>query len=429
MKALIIDPSKTYRLLLKEFLYGHSILPEEVNTGEEALARISEGGIELICFTMHLPDMTGLELATKIKSLSKGANVFIILLSSENNPEKLVQMKTPDINAVCQKMAVDELKSLLKDVSKNEIILSKCNGNVLYIEDHLTLANMTTEILLEMGLTVDHYTTAELGLEAFEKNNYDLVLLDIVLPGKKDGIGMIEDIRERSDDKQYIPILAISSLLHAHQRIHALKVGANDLIGKPILQGELTVRASNLITSRQLLQQVIKQKRDLEHLAMTDQLTSLNNRYYLQMFIYKTLSELKRHGQQLSLIMIDLDKFKPINDTFGHEQGDEVLVKISSVLKNNSRTEDTAVRLGGDEFLLVLPYCTLAQAIDKAEVLRTAITDIQCSQASLSLSASFGVASTEQGEFDFKKLLALADQAVYQSKAQGGNAVCSEPQI
>ena len=429
MKALIIDPSKTYRLLLKEFLYGHSIVPEEVNTGEEALARLSEGGIELICFTMHLPDMTGIELAKKIKALSKGTNVFTLLLSSDNNPEKLIQMKTPDINAVCQKMAVDELKNLLKSVSKNEIILCQCEGSVLYIEDHLTLANMTTEILQEMGLTVDHHTTAELGLEAFEKNNYDLVLLDIVLPGKKDGIAMIEDIRERSDEKKSVPILAISSLLHAHQRIHALKVGANDLIAKPVLQGELTVRASNLIASQQLLQQVMKQKKDLEHLAMTDQLTGLNNRYYLQMFISKTLSEMKRHGQQLSLIMIDLDKFKPINDTFGHEQGDEVLVKISKVLESNSRIEDIAIRLGGDEFLLVLPYCALKRAKDKANTLRAAISAIQCSQADLSLSASFGVASTEQGEFDFKKLLALADQAVYQSKAQGGNAVCTEPKI
>jgi two-component system cell cycle response regulator len=429
MKALIIDPSKTYRLLLKEFLYGHSIVPEEVNTGEEALARLSEGGIELVCITMHLPDMTGTELARSIKALSKGANVFIILLSSDNNPEKLAQLKTPDINAVCQKMAVDELKDLLKSVSKNEIILCQCVGRVLYIEDHLTLANMTTEILLEMGLIVEHQTSAEQGLEAFEENDYDLVLLDIVLQGEKDGISLIEDIRERTDEKQSVPILAISSLLQAHQRIHALKVGANDLIAKPVLQAELTVRVANLISARQLLQQVTKQKQDLEHLAMTDQLTSLNNRYYLQMFVSKTLSEVKRHSQPLSLIMIDLDKFKPINDTFGHEQGDEVLVHIANVLRSNSRLEDTAVRLGGDEFLLVLPHCPLEQAIDKANKLRSAVESIQCSQAELKVSASFGVASTEQGEYDFKRLLALADQAAYQAKALGGNSVCSEPQV
>ena len=429
MKALIVDPSKTYRLLLKECLFGYSIVPEEVNTGEEALSRLNEGGIELVCITMHLSDMTGIELASKIKNLSKCANTYILLLSSDSAPEKLAQMKTPDINAVCQKMAVDKLKELLKNVSKHQVILSKCSGNLLYVEDQVTLANMTTDILQEMGLCVDHYTNAESALVAFEEHNYDLVLLDIILSGEKNGIAMIEDIRAREDDKQSIPILGISSLSHPHQRIHALKVGANDLIAKPVLQAELTVRVANLISSRQLLQQVVKQKQDLEHLAMTDQLTNLNNRYYLQFFVTKTLSEVKRHAQPLSLIMIDLDKFKPINDNYGHEKGDEVLVKIAHELKNNSRLEDTVVRLGGDEFLLVLPHCSLAQAKDKAETLRHTIASIQISPASIEISASFGVASTELGEFNFKKLLALADKAAYQAKAKGGNTVSSIPSL
>jgi two-component system cell cycle response regulator len=425
MKALIVDPSKTYRLLLKEFLYGHSIVPEEVSTGEEALTQLNEGGFELVCIAMHLSDMTGTELAKKIKALSKCTNVFIILLSSDSDLEKIAQMKTADVNAVCQKMATEEIKSLLSKVNKNEIILSYCTGNVLYMEDHLTLANMTCEILQQMGLTVDHATTAERGLDIFERNNYDLVLLDIILEGKKDGIAVIEEIRAREDDKRSVPILAISSLLNAQQRIHALKVGGNDFITKPVMQAELTVRVKNLITSQQLMKQVLLQKQDLEQLAMTDQLTGLNNRYYLQLFIEKSLSEHKRHAQPLSLIMIDLDKFKPINDTFGHEQGDEVLVKVALALKNNSRLEDSVIRLGGDEFLLVFPYCSLAQAKNKAEIICKTIANLLFKQSDVRISASFGVASTEQGEFNFKKLLSLADEAAYQSKELGGNTVQS----
>jgi len=427
MKALIVDPSKTYRLLLKEFLYGHSIVPEEVSTGEEAISQLNEGGFELVCIAMHLPDMTGTELAKKIKALSKCTNIFIILFSSDNNSEKLAQMKIAEINAVCQKMAIDEIKSLLSKVNKNEIILCHCTGHVLYMEDHLTLANMTCEILQQMGLTVDHVTTAESGLDMLERHHYDLVLLDIILASEKDGIAVIEEIRAREDDKKSVPILAISSLINAQQRIHALKVGANDFITKPVMQAELTVRVKNLITSQQLMKQVMLQKQDLEHLAMTDQLTGLNNRYYLQLFIEKTLSEHKRHVHSLSLIMIDLDKFKPINDTFGHEQGDEVLVKVAKALKNSSRLEDSVIRLGGDEFLLVFPYCLLAQAKKKADILCKTIANLLFKQSDVRISASFGVASTEQGEFNFKKLLSLADEAAYQSKALGGNTVQSMP--
>jgi len=425
MKALIVDPSKTYRSLLKEFLYGYSIVPEEANTGEQALACLNNGGFELVCITMHLPDMTGIELAKQIKALSKCGNIFVILLSSEKDPKKLAEMKTTEINAVCQKMALEQLRVLLNNVSENQIVLCHCSGHVLYIEDHLTLANMTTEILQEMGLIVDHVTSAELGLNIFEEHHYDLILLDLILPGEKGGIAVIEDVRAREDEKKSIPILAISSLLNAQQRIHALKVGANDFITKPVLQAELTVRVKNLITSNQLIQQVMQQKKDLELLAMTDQLTGMNNRYYLQLFVAKTLSEVKRHQQPLSLIMIDLDKFKAINDTYGHEQGDEVLVKIATILKSNSRLEDSAVRLGGDEFLVVLPHCSLAQANDKAESLCLAVSQLTFNHQDVHASASFGVASTEQGEFIFKKLLALADKAAYQAKALGGNNVQS----
>jgi len=371
--------------------------------------------------------MTGMELAKQIKKLSKCGNIFIILLSSSNDSEKIAQLKTTEINAVCQKMAIDEIKILLSQVSKNQVILCHCTGHILYIEDHLTLANMTTEILQQMGLTVDHATTAELGLKFFEHHHYDLVLLDIILAGKKDGIAFIEDVRARADDKSAVPILAISSLMNAQQRIHALKVGANDFITKPVMQAELTVRVKNLITSQQLLQQFIQQKQELELLAMTDQLTGLNNRYFLQIFINKTLSEIKRHDLPLSLIMIDLDKFKPINDNFGHEQGDTVLVKIADTLKNNSRLEDIVVRLGGDEFLLVLPHCPLEQAKNKAENLCLDISKLLFKKSDVRISASFGVASTEQGEFNFKRLLALADKAAYGAKALGGNTVQSVP--
>jgi len=425
MKALIVDPSKMYRSLLKEFLFGYSIVPEEANTGEQALIRLNEGGIELVCISMHLSDMTGIELAKQIKALSKCKNIFIILLSSDKDPEKLEQMKTADINAVCQKMAIDTLKTLLNKVSKNQIILCHCSGHILYIEDHLTMANMTVEILQQMGLTVDHVTSAEEGLNVFEHHHYDLILLDFILPGEKDGIAVVEEIRARKDDKKSVPILAISSLNDAQQRIHALKVGANDFITKPVMQAELTVRVKNLITSQQLLNQVLQQKKDLEILAMTDQLTGLNNRYYLQLFITKTISEVKRHQQPLSVIMIDLDKFKAINDTYGHEQGDEVLVKIAAILKSNSRLEDSAVRLGGDEFLLVLPHCALVQAKDKAESLCLAISKLVFTHDEVNISASFGVASTEQGEFIFKKLIAQADEGAYQAKSLGGNTVQS----
>ncbi|MBU2894650.1 diguanylate cyclase [Colwellia sp. D2M02] len=425
MKALIVDSSKTYRALLKEFLYGYSIIPEEVTSGAEALKACESNDFGLVCVSMQLSDMLGVELAHQLKS--RQSNAFIIILSSETEQGKLDKMHTADINAVCQKMDITELKKTLAHISEGELVVCESSGHVLYVEDHLTLANMTMEILAQMGLTVEHFTSADESIEAFANNHYDLVLLDIILPGDRDGIDVIQAIRARSDEKKSIPILAISSISNSYERIRALKVGANDFITKPVLQAELAVRVKNLIDTRHLYQQVILQKKELEKIAMTDQLTGLFNRYYLHLAIRKSLSQVKRHAHPLSLIMIDLDKFKYINDNFGHEQGDDVLLKVAGVLQKNCRLEDTAVRLGGDEFLLVLPNCSKQEAIQKAEMIRALIKQLNVNHDEVNISGSFGVSSTEQDVFDYKALFNLADKAAYQAKSSGGNAVRPKP--
>jgi two-component system cell cycle response regulator len=425
MKALVIEPSKMYQLLLNEFLNGFSISHDVVKTGESALAELAKESVDLLIIAMNLPDTLATTLAGKIKSQKKFSHITIVIMTGEHDQEKLSQMKTAEVNYVCQRQELNQLKHVLTQLTRNDLSISTVSGRILYIEDHLSIANMTMDILKQMGLTFEHCSSAEQGLVLFEENSYDLVLLDIVLMGEKDGIEMIKEIRDRPDHKNLIPLLAMSGTSKASERIHALKVGANDFIIKPVVQAELSVRVKNLIVARQLHLKIISQQQDLEKLAMTDQLTGLYNRYFLSSFIEKALSLAKRHKYPLSIVMIDLDKFKFINDNFGHELGDEVLVKISSELQKNCRLEDIAVRLGGDEFLVVLPHCAEDQAIKKANDICRKVHVIEASQADVVVAASFGVSSTEQGSFNYKTLFDLADQAAYQAKKQGGNCVCS----
>jgi two-component system cell cycle response regulator len=424
MKALVVEPSKMYQLLFNEFLNGFSISHDTVTTAKEALAELAQEQVDLVIVAMNLADGMATSLAKQIKSQAQYAETVIIVMTGEQKTEKLEQMKTAEISHICQRQELEQLKEILTKLTRNDLSISQVSGHILYIEDHLTIANMTMDILQQMGLTFEHCSSAEQGLTLFEENNYDLVLSDIVLAGEKDGIDMIREIRARGDDKKLIPMLAMSATTKASERIHALKVGANDFIVKPIIQAELAVRVKNLIVARQLHLKIISQQHALEELAMTDQLTGLYNRYFLNSFIEKALSLAKRHKYPLSIIMIDLDKFKHINDTFGHEQGDEVLVKIASVLQRSCRLEDIAVRLGGDEFLVVLPHCGENNVITKANEICQKVHAIEASHADVIVAASFGISSTEQGSFNYKALFDLADQAAYQAKAQGGNCVC-----
>lgn len=423
MKALVVEPSKMYQSLLDEFLNGFSISHEVVTTGASALAELAKEPVDLLIIAMNLSDSIATTLASQIKSQEKLSNITIVVMTGEHDQTKLQQIKTAEVDYICQRHELSQLKDILTRLTRDDLSISRVLGHILYIEDHLTIANMTMDILQQMGLTFEHQNSAEQGLASFEENSYDLVLLDIVLPGKKDGIEMIKEIRAHDGDKNLTPILAMSGTSKDSERIHALKVGANDFIMKPVLQAELSVRVKNLIVARQLHLKIISQQQALEQLAMTDQLTGLYNRYFLSSFIEKALSVAKRHKYPLSLIMIDLDKFKFINDTFGHEQGDEVLVKIAAVLQKNCRLEDIAVRLGGDEFLIVFPHCPEEQAIKKADDICSKVHAIEASQAGVVVAASFGVSSTEQGSFHYKTLFDLADQAAYQAKAQGGNCV------
>ena len=157
-------------------------------------------------------------------------------------------------------------------------------------------------------------------------------------------------------------------------------------------------------------------------MAMTDQLTALYNRHFLVEFAPKRLAEAMRHKTDLSLMVVDLDHFKAINDTHGHDRGDQVLREVADILKSVCRKEDMAIRLGGEEFLLILPHCSAEGVIKKAEELRLLL--LKTRPARLDVTGSFGITCLEGGnQADFSDLFTAADEAVYEAKDTGRNKV------
>jgi diguanylate cyclase (GGDEF)-like protein len=180
------------------------------------------------------------------------------------------------------------------------------------------------------------------------------------------------------------------------------------------------------------LKDIEKQGKKLYELAMKDQLTKLYNRHYLLEIAAKTIKEAERFGKPLSIIVIDIDHFKKLNDSHGHQVGDQVLASVAEFLMAAMRSFDVAARFGGEEFVLLLSHCALVEAQAKAEDLREKIQHLQPS--GLQVTASFGVSSLEliSGEASFNALFKLADNAVYQAKGEGRNRVivasASEPE-
>jgi len=189
-----------------------------------------------------------------------------------------------------------------------------------------------------------------------------------------------------------------------------------------VVEEEVVARVSNLISNKQLFDQVRAQRRHLYELAMIDQLTGLYNRNSLSEFAKKAFAEANRHDFPLSLILIDIDHFKHINDTHGHLTGDEVLASVGEMLKQSCRSEDFAVRFGGEELMLILPHCDLENAINRAEELRLALEELN--PGGIHLTGSLGVTSRPLGrEVSMEDLFRVADVAVYQAKESGRNQV------
>ena len=187
-----------------------------------------------------------------------------------------------------------------------------------------------------------------------------------------------------------------------------------------LLNNELTNKTRQLTKKNKELQ---KAREKIEKLSKTDKLTGLPNRRHFINYLEKIFSQAQRYSQPLSLVMIDLDKFKNINDTYGHDVGDDVLSTLGNLLNKETREEDLAARIGGEEFIIVLTQTHINEAQNYAQRIRKKITQLDIESMPIKITASLGVA-TMKNDSNYESILKRADQALYKAKESGRNKVC-----
>lgn len=420
MNILVVDHSKVFRALWHRLVLKAGHEPIMVASGKEGLDVLAKRRVDLVCVSLTLPDFDGIEFCRRARKTRRGRHVPLILLTSTEDKQARLAAFEAGATDIHPKTDIEELfNQAARFVEEDDQRLS---GRVLYVEDSSVVAHVMLRILERLGLEVDHYTSATDAHEAFSKHAFDLVISDILVEGEMSGMGLVSRIREKFPDKARVPILAVSGMDDINRRMELFRLGVNDFISKPVVEEEVVARVGNLISNKQLFDQVRAQRRHLYELAMIDQLTGLYNRNSLSEFAKKAFSEANRHDFPLSLILIDVDHFKQINDTHGHLTGDEVLASVGEMLKENCRDEDFAVRFGGEELMLILPHCDFDHAQARAEELRKALEELR--PANIELTASLGVTSRPSGEeVSMEDLFRVADAAVYQAKEGGRNRV------
>lgn len=429
MKVLILEHGRLFQKILQDLLIELGCSVSCVRTGEEGLDLLinttAETKYDLIIASQHIFDSSGSEFISHCKNSDQ--HTPIILLTSEPNDTLLKNARAAGIKDIFPKTNLTYLKSSISYFIQGKRTFNIQGGRVLYVEDSASVAHIVTNYLKKLSLEVTHFPTAEEAFHAFTDNEYDMVITDVMLEGTMDGLQLVRMIRAQNSHTSRIPILAMTGHDDAQMRIDLLHAGINDYVTKPPIEEELAARVHNLITNKHLADQVREQQRSLYNIAMTDQLTTCHNRHSLAEYAIKYIKDSLRYKHPLSIMILDLDFFKQINDECGHTTGDIVLSEIGIMLMTTCRQGDIVSRIGGEEFLILLPHCNILNATHKAEKIRSMIE--MAEPAGLKVTASIGVASllAEHGE-DFDNLYKAADKAVYHSKEHGRNQVTSDPE-
>ncbi|AFU97314.1 diguanylate cyclase [Simiduia agarivorans] len=422
MQALIVEPSATYRKLLSSTLAVHGFSTLEADSASTALLLAEQHPAQLVVASAALPDMAVARLCQSLHQIANLRHVPVLVLSSKIDPELQKECLEGGVTDLFHKKNFAQFERSVDEFARQIMGRNRAHGRILYVEDTRSVGVATKMLLENAEHDVTFFTTAEEAMAAFNQSDFDLVLTDVVLAGENSGLTLVRQIRSHQDvNKRDIPIIAISGYGDEARRLQLFKAGVSDYTAKPVLAEELLARVNNQIKTQRLVSQLKMQQQQLERLAMRDQLTGLYNRHFLMEVVEKRIAESKRKSTDLSLVILDVDHFKQVNDVHGHAVGDQVLVQVGNMLQQFGRKDDVIARYGGEEFVILMSHCGLNDAERKADALRNRLMELR--PADLEVTASFGVAALTPDSGDFATLFGRADAAVYRAKEQGRNCV------
>jgi two-component system cell cycle response regulator len=283
--------------------------------------------------------------------------------------------------------------------------------------------------LVEHALSEEQYAVffAKSGREAmalFSEHKPSLVITDWMMPDLS-GIELCQHIRHQTE-QSYTYIIILTGITEKNKVVKGLAAGADDYLTKPFHPEELLARVGVGRRIIELHRQIEAKNRLLEEMALTDSLTGLPNRRVIEDWAVRQVSGADRYGFDFWVIMADIDHFKLVNDTYGHEAGDSVLKRFADILKTNTRLCDVCARMGGEEFLIILTHTNQDGALLAIERIRKRVETERYGFApgDTAITASFGMAQycRHQAQ-DFAKLLAQADAAMYSAKRNGRNRI------
>ncbi|QEK12839.1 diguanylate cyclase [Crassaminicella thermophila] len=417
LSILHVDYNFFYKEILKDIIEERNFEYFSVRTPREAFEVLKNKKIDLIITALEFKDKKGEDF---IKSLNESPykNIPVIVLSAKDDIEtknKLFNLGVIDF--IHKSSFLDGFKNYIDRFELVDFADEQLKKAKIAVLDDNSLELMIIKKIFELNniTNVDYYNCAEELLNQMQA--YSLYLIDFVLPSIS-GEQVILELRKKY---KYALIIAISAIDNQKIISNILSSGADDYITKPFNENVFIARLKANIRTFLLLQELKEKNFELERMVKIDGLTSLYNHKYMYERLEEEIQRARRYDKKLSIIMFDIDKFKCINDVYGHQFGDDVLIKISQKLKSEIRQSDIAGRYGGEEFIIILPETGLQDAYKLAERLRKSISNIKFKEKNIKVTISGGVAELEKE--NALKLIGKSDKLLYKAKENGRNRI------
>jgi len=421
-------------------------------SGKEALEKLEKEHPDIILLDVMMPEMDGFEVCHRIKSNAATMHIPVVMVTALSEIADRVKgleagaddFLTKPVNdtalfarvksLVRLKMVIDEWR--LRERTSDQLGVMQVAGleevgrlegsKILIVDDLPIEANRLQEILAGEQYDVKLLSDPSQLLQMTQDEVFDLIAISLTLSGE-DGLRLCSQIRSSERTRQ-TPVLLVDDNADIRKTAKALDLGGNDYLLRPYDKAELKARVRTLLKRKRYQDKLRNNYETSLSMALVDALTGLFNRRYFDAHFDKILEKSHRENYKpVGVLSVDVDKFKSINDTYGHPVGDEVLVELAKRLMNSMRPSDMVARLGGEEFVVVLPESRPEQVRMIAERLRQTIAEkpfmIKGGTQELPVTASIGATVTLPEPETAGDIFKRADEALYQAKQTGRNKV------
>jgi two-component system, cell cycle response regulator len=441
-RVLVVDDVPANVRLLEARLSAEYFDVITASCGQEALAICERAECDLVLLDVMMPDMDGFEVCRRLKSNPATQHIPVVMVTAldqlsdrvrglEAGADDFLTKPIPEMALIPRvrslarlKVVTDELRMRaltsrdigIQSPERDAVSDSGRNGSVLIVDDRPgSYERIAATLKTEHDVDVEPDPTQALFHAA--DRNYDLVIVSLDLENF-DALRLASQLRSL-DRTRNLPILAVTEPDNTARMARGLEIGVNDYLLRPVDKNELLARVRTQVRKRRYTERLRDSFQMSIEMAITDALTGLSNRRYMESHLATLIEQSAARGKSLAALVLDIDYFKAINDTHGHDAGDDVLRDFALRIKRSIRGIDLACRYGGEEFVIVMPERLRRRiAADPFAIAQGA--------KHIPVTISIGIAGLRGKEDSAAKLLKRADEALYRAKRDGRNRVVPE---